>query len=92
MLTWHDIVWHQLGRETVGPSSEERHPGGVDGEHWVVAALAKQPMFRIKPFLLIAGEIQRAETVSHSPMPSGVNINIFEAHGAEQRVDARERD
>jgi hypothetical protein len=30
----YDTLGRQLGRETLGPSSEERLAGGVDGEHW----------------------------------------------------------
>jgi hypothetical protein len=30
----YDTLGGQLGRETLGPSSEERLAGGVDGEHW----------------------------------------------------------
>jgi hypothetical protein len=30
----YDSLGRQLGRETFGPSSEERLAGGVDGEHW----------------------------------------------------------
>ena len=30
----YDTLVRQLGRETLGPHSEERLAGGVDGEHW----------------------------------------------------------
>ena len=30
----YDTFGRQLGRETLGPRSEERLAGGVDGEHW----------------------------------------------------------